>query len=252
MKWFSNSLTIVFALVLLNACKSDKEFLKERPETFYTTDNAFSSSAQVDQVLISIYSNIREAWTNPNEQAWMYIFKGNGTDMFDVASIRRGSTFNNYGNINPDNAVFYSVYSFWYDIISKANLAIYAADLPQVQWSSDQDKKYALAQARFFRAFAYRNLGELFGGVPIVTAITQTPVFDFKRSTRVETYDFAITEMEAILNDLPVTTVVGGRIVKGAAQHNLVELYLAKGTQLDADGNTSGAKDAYAKIHTIW
>ncbi|SDC68489.1 RagB/SusD family nutrient uptake outer membrane protein [Niabella drilacis] len=247
MKWFSNNLTVVFALFLLGACKSDKEFLKERPETFYTIDNAFSSSAQVDQVLISIYSNIREAWTNPAEQAWMFVFKGNGTDMFDIASIRRGATFNNYGNINPDNGIFYSVYSFWYDMISKANLAIYATDLPQVQWSSDQDKKYALAQARFFRAFAYRNLGELFGGVPIVTAITQTPVFNFKRSTRGETYNFAISELEAILNDLPVTTAVGGRIVKGAAQHNLAELYLAKGTQLDADGNSSGAKEAYGK-----
>ena len=247
MKWFSNSLTIASILFLLGACKSDKEFLKEKPETFYTIDNAFSSSAQVDQVLVSIYSNIREAWTNPAEQAWMFVFKGNGTDMFDIASIRRGSTFNNYGSINPDNGIFYSVYSFWYDIINKANLAIYATDLPQVQWSSDQDKKYALAQARFFRAFAYRNLGELFGGVPIVTAITQTPVFNFKRSGRIETYDFAISELEAILNDLPVTTTTGGRIVKGAAQHNLTELYLAKGTQLDADGNSAGAKEAYGR-----
>ncbi|WP_018631144.1 RagB/SusD family nutrient uptake outer membrane protein [Niabella aurantiaca] len=247
MKWVINNLMIAVFLLLLAACKSDKEFLKEKPETFYTTDNAFSNAAQVDQVLISIYSNIRELWTNPSEQGWKFVFRGNGSDMFDVASIRRGASFNNYGNINPDNGIFYSIYSFWYDIINKANLAIYAADLPQVQWSSDADKKYALAQARFFRAFAYRNLGELFGGVPIVTAITQTPAFNFERSTRVETYDFAITELEAILNDLPQTTAVGGRIVKGAAQHNLTELYLAKGTQLDTDGNSAGAKEAYGR-----
>ena len=247
MKQFFNILTAFFICFLWQSCKPDKDFLTEKPETFYTVDNAFSSSAQVDQVLISIYSNIREAWTNPNEQAWMFIFKGNGTDEFDVPSIRRGGTFNNYANINPDNANFYDIYSFWYDLISKANLAIYAANLPQVKWSSDNEKSYALAQARFFRAFAYRNLGEVFGGVPIVTEISTTPKYDFTRSTRVETYDFAITEMEAILNDLPATTVAGGRLVKGAAQHNLCELYLAKGIELDATSKTAEAQNAYSK-----
>ena len=34
MKWFSNSLTVALALSLLNACKPDSDFLKEKPETF--------------------------------------------------------------------------------------------------------------------------------------------------------------------------------------------------------------------------
>ena len=78
-----------------------------------------------------------------------------------------------------------------------------------------------MAQARFFRAFAYRNLGELYGGVPLVTEITTTPRYDFKRSSRLETYQYAIDELEAILNDLPETTGTMGRLVRGAAQHNL-------------------------------
>jgi hypothetical protein len=87
----------------------------------------------------------------------------------------------------------------------------------------------------------------LFGGVPIVTDISTTPKYDFKRSTRVETYQFAITELEAIEGDLPETTTIGGRLVKGAAQHNLCELYLAMGTQLAADGKASEASAAFAK-----
>ncbi len=245
MKRFINILAVFFICLFLNSCQ--KDFLTEKPETFYTVDNAFSSQTQIDQVLISIYSNIREAWTNPGGSNWMAIFKGKGTDMFDVASIRKGDTFNNYASINPDNTVFYDIYSFWYDIISKANLAIYSADLPQIEWTSNEDKNYALAQARFFRAFAYKNLAEEFGGVPIVTAITNVPKYDYTRSTRAETYDFAITEMEAVLNDLPVTTVAGGRLVKGGAQHNLCELYLAKGIELEAQSNAGDAKTAYGK-----
>lgn len=234
-------------LVSMVSCESDEEFLKEDPQTFYTVENAFSTSAQVDQVLVSIYSHLRDLWANPNESGWIFVFRGNGTDMFDVASIRRSNTFNNYGNINPDNGNFYENFTTWYYVISRANLALYAAELPQISWSSAAEKSYAVAQARFFRAFAYRNLAELFGGVPIVTEITTVPKYDFKRATRVETYQFAITELEAIENDLPETTTIGGRLVKGAAQHNLCELYLAMGTQLAAEGKASEAQAAFAK-----
>ncbi len=243
---------IWFLLFLMNmvSCKKDDAFLKETPQTFYTVDNAFSTSAQVDQVLVSIYSHLRNLWANPDESAWIFVFRGNGTDMFDVASIRKGNTFNNYGNINPDNGNFYENYTTWYYVISRANLALYAAELPQISWSSAAEKAYAVAQARFFRAFAYRNLAELFGGVPIVTEIFTMPKYDFQRSTRVETYQFAITELEAIEKDLPETTVIGGRLVKGACQHNLAELYLAMGTQLAADGKNTEAQAAFAKSVT--
>ncbi len=91
---------------------------------------------------------------------------------------------------------------------------------------SAQDKAYVVAQAKLFRAFAYRNLGELFGGVPLVTKVETTPRFDYVRSTREQTYQFAIDDLEAALNDLPVTHTQAGRIVRAAAQHNLCQLYL--------------------------
>jgi len=238
---------ILLLFISVVSCESDKSFLKESPSTFYIVDNAFSTSVQIDQVLVSIYSLLRDLWANPTEQAWTFVFRGNGTDMFDVASIRKGSTFNNYGIINADNSIFYDNYSVWYYVISRANLALYAAELPQIAWSSPAEKSYAVAQARFFRAFAYRNLAELFGGVPIVTDISTVPKYDYKRATRVETYQFAITEMEAIENDLPDITVIGGRLVKGACQHNLCELYLAMGTQLAADGKAAEATAAFTK-----
>ena len=240
-----------FLLMLLLAsagCKKmDDKFLVTNPETFYTVDNIFSTSAQVDQAVIAIYSQLRDIWANPNEEGWIFVFRGNGTDMFDVPSIRRGNSFNNYGTINANHANFYNAFSTWYQIIAKANLAIYSAGLPGISWASAADKAYTLAQARFFRAFAYRNLAELFGGVPIVTDISKTARYDFKRATRVETYQYAIDELLAIENDLPEVSAVGGRLVKGAAQHNLCELYLAMGTQLVADGNATAGQAAFTQ-----
>jgi hypothetical protein len=91
----------------------------------------------------------------------------------------------------------------------------------KVIWESPEKKAYTDAQARFFRAFAYRNLGELFGGVPLVKEITLVPRYDYERASRMDTYQYAIDELEAILSDLPITTSESGRLVCAAAQHNL-------------------------------
>jgi len=253
MKQAINKIYIYFFLLLLgvSGCKKvDDKFLQTTPETFYTVDNVFSTSAQIDQAVVAVYSQLRDMWANPTEQNWTFVFRGNGSDMFDVPSIRRGNTFNNYGLINANNDNFYQIFSAWYKVIAKANLAIASAELPAISWSSASEKAYTLAQARFFRAFAYRNLGELFGGVPLVTEIAKVARYDYKRATRTETYQYAIDELLAIEKDLPDITAVGGRIVKGAAQHNLCELYLALGTQLAADGNTAGAQTAFTNSIT--
>jgi hypothetical protein len=236
---------LLAALLAWTSC-NDNAFLEEKPETFYTVDNAFSTSEQVDQVLVSCYSHIRVMYCVLEESNTTMVFRGgNGTDMFDVATLRRSWCFNNYGSLNPSREEFYTNYSHWYQLISKANLALYAAELPQITWASAADKAYAIAQARFFRAFCYRNLGELYGGVPIVTEITTSPRYDFERASRVETYQFAIDELEAILNDLPETTGTPGRLVRGAAQHNLCQLYIDKGVALEQAGNAGEAGAAY-------
>lgn len=225
----------------------DAGFLREDPDHFYTLDNAFTTPGQVDQALISAYSQIRDIVGNPANTSWIGALRFNGTDMYDVASIRRGNTFNDYGVLNPNHGNYYNAYSTFYQLSAKMNLALYSANLPDLVWSSDEEKAYAIAQAKFFRAFAYRNLGEIWGGVPLVSEVIDKPRYDFKRSTRIETYQFAIDDLESSYMDLPETTKSGGRIVRGAAQHYLSELYLAQGIQFEAEGKSVEAKVAYSK-----
>jgi len=233
------------AMMMVQVSCDDDAYLTEKPSTFYTIDNIFSTSEQVDQVLISIYKQMRDLRTNTGQSGWIYNLRGKGTDMYDVPNIRMGDSFSDYSIIGTTHATFYEAYCAWYYTIARANLALYAAELPQIVWASATDKAYAIAQAKFFRAFAYKNLGELFGGVPIVTEIAKSPRYDYERATRVETYQFAIDEIVSVLNDLPETTVAGGRIVRAAALHNLSELYIAMGTQLGADGKTGEAQAAF-------
>lgn len=239
------NILLLTALFFIVGC-DDSSFLKEDPETFYTLENVFTTSEQVGQVVTTCYHRVRNIYCPYNNSSelnvWSYSM-GNGTDIFDVPTIRFSYRFNDYSIINSENAVFRDTYAAFYYLINSANTAIYAANREDITWNSQEERAYVIAQARFFRAFAYRNLGELFGGVPLVTEITTTPRYDYTRATRMDTYQFAIDEMEAILNDLPVTVLEAGRLVKAVAQHNLCQLYIDKGVLLEETGGDS--KSAY-------
>lgn len=231
---------------LLFSC-NDNAFLTENPETFYTIDNIFTTSSQVNQVVTSCYAHVRLIYC-PHENwdlDWYAYRLGNGTDMYDVATIRLGNRFNDYSILNSQTKGFFCTYSAFYQLINIANTALAAANLENIVWASEDEKARIIAEARFFRAFAYRNLGELFGGVPIVTDLTTEPRYDYTRSTRLETYQFAIDELEDCLNDLPETTSEAGRLVRAAAQHNLCQLYIDKGVVLSEEGGD--ATSAYTK-----
>ena len=222
---------------MLFSC-NDNAFLGENPETFYTIENIFTTSSQVEQVVTSCYAHVRLIYC-PHENwdlDWYAYRLGNGTDMYDVATIRLGNRFNDYSILNSQTKGFFCAYSAFYQLINIANTAIAATDLENIVWASESEKARIVAEARFFRAFAYRNLGELFGGVPIVTDLTTEPRYDYTRSTRLETYQFAIDELEACLNDLPETTAEAGKLVRAAALHNLCQLYIDKGVVLSEDG----------------
>ena len=240
-------LSLPMLLGALVSCHDD-EFLVEHPKYFYTLDNVFSTSEQVDLALVSCYSEVRKYHNLCSDgKRHLLAWKGsNGTDMFDVPTTRKNLQFNNYGTLTPETSDYKTIFSDFYKLIASANLAIYGASLEELSWDSDESKAYAVAQARFFRAWAYRNLGEEFGGVPIVTEITTKPRYDFVRASRLETYQFAIDELEEILPDLPLTPPERGRIPRAAAQHTLCQLYIDKGVVLESEGREDEAQAAYA------
>ncbi len=243
MKAYKYQIQIVLVLFLLAfmSC-NDEDFLDTEPKTFYTSSNIFSSPTQVDQVLITIYSDMRNFMVRTSN------FKHRGTDMFDVPNFRLGSTFGDYSQLNPDDWRYRDIFSFHYLVIRNANSAIDAANQESVNWSSESDKNYALAQARFFRAYAHGTLAELYGGVPIVTELADEPRYDFVRATRAETYQYAIDELEAIIPDLPELTNQPGRLVKAAAQHYLSEFYLALGIETGNSEFYQSAIDAASDV----
>lgn len=225
----------------------DSQFLREKPDSFYTIENVFKTSDQVQQVVTACYEHVRGIYCTsaPIFFSPMHYYQaGNGTDMFDVPNGRDGSSLNDYSILSPQKDVYYNVFSSFYELINKANTALAAAEMSHIVWESEDSKQQTIIEARFFRAFAYRNLGELYGGVPLVIELSTEPRYDYQRTTRLETYQFAIDEMEACLS-LPETTPQAGRLVKAAVQHNLCQLYIDKGVAMEMEGKS--ANEAYTK-----
>jgi hypothetical protein len=216
-------------LIFMTACNDD-EFLEETPSTFYTIENSFNTLSQVEASVTNMYLHIRY-WFQFN-----YLMKGSGADLLDVPFWRgSGNGNSNFSLWSPDYQPVEDIWNAFYMLVSYANQTLEGVEVGNITWTDEEERNYVIAQAKFFRGFAYMTLGELFGGVPLVDQLYTSPKYDFVRSTREETYLFAIRDLEDALNGMPDYPQEAGRVAKGATYHYLAETYLALATELGND-----------------
>jgi hypothetical protein len=93
-----------------------------------------------------------------------------------------------------------------------------------------------VAEAKFFRAYIYFDLLQVYGGVPIINKLLapDSPELQAPRNTRDEVVDFIIKDLNEAITDLPVKTAQTaaelGRINKEVAQSFLGRVALYEGT----------------------
>jgi starch-binding outer membrane protein, SusD/RagB family len=214
-------------LLYITACK-DSDFIKENPTTSYTTANSYNTVSQVDASVTNMYVHIRY-WFQIDD-----FLKGLGTDVLDAPYWRcSGSGYSNYSLWSSEYSSVSSIWGAFYMLVSYANETLEGAESSNITWDSEDEYNYVIAQSKFFRGFAYMTLGELFGGVPLVTKFYTTPKYDFVRSTRKETYLLAIQDLKDAVSGMPDYPSEAGRVAKGATYHYLAEAYLALATELD-------------------
>jgi hypothetical protein len=87
------------------------------------------------------------------------------------------------------------------------------------------------AEARFLRALSYWHGIDIFGNIPLVTEEDPIGTTAPLQSTRLEIFNFLVSELTAIQADLPATAGSGtyGRATKEAAAMLLAKLYLNAG-----------------------
>lgn len=218
-------LTICTAFALLNAC-DESSFLEEKPLDFYTPDNSMQTSAHFQASVNFLYNQVRYIYweMNPDTKNALYYatdFAFNATDYYKPAKL------NDYrATMVPTFSVVDAIWSINYKIIANANIIL--DRLPAAEKVSEENKKVFRGEALFFRAYAYRFLGHLYGGVPLTLHEIKIPQRDHVRASRNEVYEQCRADLEEAAQLLPdIDKVKDGKVNRQVAQHLLSEIYIS-------------------------
>jgi hypothetical protein len=194
--------------------------------SFYSPENSYSSPAQFQSALADIYLKIRTYFYASGDAVNNFDMLGIDCDYAD--NLAFGSSvvpYFGWNTLNADNTVVNKWWGQFYKIIAEANTIIGRADLPAAKWTSDAQKNAIVGEAKFLRAFGYRFLANMWGGVPLVTTETTAPVFNFTRATQTAIYQQCQSDLKFATQWMPsVTAQASGRAPREAAYHLLSEI----------------------------
>lgn len=227
------NLLLIGALILSISTGCSDEFLEETPKDFLTSSNAYDSPVGFQFAVTNLHKSVRDIYmiadgTNP------HVLLGLGSDFAGYGENFVNGPRMNYAAISSTDGLANSYWSLFYQIIKNSNVIIFRAENPEIVWEYDTQKAEIIAEAKFFRAYTYRNLVQLYGGVPLVEEEFETVVNDIPRSTKAEVYQFIVDDLEAAIPDLLSEEPQPGRITKAAAYHLLAEIHVATEQWQDA------------------
>lgn len=206
MKIFTKlNISIAFLAILTTGCT---KILDQNPDQILTEEQVYSDEVMIMSVLANYYGRVH--WGQNTNDSYSYT-------ILDEAGKSDGG---------PDNILTFSetqwrVYD--YNLIRNINQFLKGLRESTVL---NNDKKLAYeAEARFLRAWTYFNMAKGMGGMPIVgdevfdyVSGMDITTIQYPRSTEVEIYDYILSEMDDIKNNLGVTATVGaGRANKWTA-----------------------------------
>lgn len=236
-------------LGIFASCVSDKDFLTEKPKAELTVGNAFKSSDQILNTLLTGYYEFEDLFFPGFTGQGIMYNTSTGTDMTDNKyQLGMGSHMSNFSAAwSADMSLTKKLWDKFYKVISYSNLAL--NKINDVKWESEDDKVRVEAEAKFLRGLCYLRLGELYGGVPLVLEYSEKPNYAYSRSSRKEIYAAAISDLKEGYENLPWdVTAEYGRAGKGAAGAYLTEAYLADGVETNNSSEFTSAAEIAKEV----
>jgi hypothetical protein len=240
-------LLLVISILMISSCS--KDVLKETPLDFLAPQNAYKTLPGIKQGIAGFYTSVRQNWYyGPNDNATQLY--GMGTDLSyygeDPGSARFLTDYSTF--FTPSNPY---ISSFWvanYQLIQRANVLIKGINESDTAiWAGNSKKNAYLAEAKFFRAFAYRILVSFYGDVPLVEDVITSAKTDFVRAPKADIYKLMEDDLSFAAANLPEPgkEEAPGRVTQGAASNMLSELYLTEAKYQLAVDAASKVIDGY-------
>lgn len=207
---------------------SEEEWLKEQAYGFYSAGNSYVNQDQFHAAVVRLYEMIE-----PFYSYWPP-YQGNVAHYTsDIAydAIAITHQMNSYDDVLvPEYDMVATMWKSYYRSIYDANVIINRIDGEDVVFRSESERLRLKAEATFFRAYAYRFLGILYGGVPLVLEEINDAKRDFVRATEQEVWDQVVEDLLFAKQHLPSVTELDkdGRLTKDVVSHLLTEIYIIR------------------------
>ena len=233
-----NKLILAFLTTLMfAACSKDR--LKEETPSVLTADLLFQNRDGFELALNGLHDEVRRYRSgqpfNNSPTSTNFIMNMQAVAGVDnvFGNYRDGlmDVFNLYGTFNNPSVPHYRhVFTWLYETINAANTLIGRSTNADINWT-ETEKNRILGEARCIRAWCYRHLTNLWGDVPLtLTESSGTNIrTDWERTPIAEVRKAMEEDLLFASQNLPDASSSDIRLIKGAAQHYLAELYLAMG-----------------------
>lgn len=235
MKKIFIAITVLLAAVAFTSCNQDLLNIQQKgavgQEEFYQNDDdALAAITAVYAQMNSFYYNYKFFTNLPSDN--IYCGGGSRGDNDQWAQLNEFRT-------HPQTGSLGSYYRGAYNIIFKCNLLINNME------PSTAVTKQAIAEARFFRAWAHMVLTEFWGTPPLVTEVlngSEKP----GNTPKDELWKFIKDEFAACANDLPSKTNKNDKETVCRITKECALAHLGKAQVLS--GDMAGAKSTLKKV----
>jgi len=240
----------VLASIFLSSCNKNIELY---PQSNITTENFYTTGSEIQIALNGCYNALR----SPLLEEWKLTeLRSDNTIMGSAASKSVPNRDLSDLDLFIPNTSHQAIYNYWIanyfnirnvnnilnslNVNYNANTGALVSDSTTVKITA-ADKKAAVAEAAFIRAYHYFNLVRLFGGVFLVhEPIDAFAAIDVNRSSTADMYKLIIADLQyAAANgstlkyaSIPVTSL--GKVNAWTAKALLAKVYLTLNRKADA------------------
>ncbi len=223
---FLNIIMLALFVAVMPACN---DFLEEEPSDRLSTDY-LETSEGIESAVNAAYSSLRYFYTGGGSENGIKM-TSYGTDEWEKGP-DGNETLSSYQDGILDAGISMAWTWGYTEGINPCNAVVqYAPDAAM----SQEDRVYAVSQARFLRAFWYFILVQTYGEVTITLDLPTEPTTTATRAPLADVFEVMKADVDYAVENLPALAIEPGRATQAAALHLRSKLYLWKATSEIAD-----------------
>lgn len=206
-----NIIILLAGLFFLSGC--DRDLLNQLPEYGPSDESFYSNESELKMAITGVYNTL---YTNTEYDVNLLMVLDCAADLgwYRMA----GGNIQHIGNGSHDSqtGIFKTYWGNFYASIARCNILL--EKMPNAKPVVDPKEYNRIeSEARFFRAFYYWHLTELFGDVPLIKQTQTLATSKVPRDKKELIVEFMSKELQECVAGLPAESSSDGRITQDAA-----------------------------------